>query len=98
MRLKLVLAAACVPAAVMAWQGYMTGLGITQAALKAEAEKSLRYYSENVTMPWFGPQTRAAAKALSEQNRAAAVREIMGAVKGIVMSPAFMDEIGRAHV
>ena len=91
MRLKLVLAAACVPAAVMAWQGYMTGLGITQAALKAEAEKSLRYYSENVTMPWFGPQTRAAAKALSEQSRAAAVREIMGAVKGIVMSPAFMD-------
>lgn len=97
MRLNLKLAAAFVPAAVMAWQGYMTGLGITQAALKAEAEKSLRFYSENVTMPWFGPQTRAAAKALSEQNRAAAVREILGAVKGIVMSPAFM-EAHAAHI
>ncbi|MBA3974554.1 MAG: hypothetical protein C0504_10095 [Candidatus Solibacter sp.] len=91
MKFKLMFAAACAPAAMMAWQGYMAGLGITQGALKAEVEKSLRYYSEGVTMPWFGPKTSQAAKALSEQNRAAAVREILGAVKGIVMSPAFME-------
>lgn len=91
MKLKLMFAAALAPVAMMAWQGYMGSLGITQGALKAEVEKSLRYYSEGVTMPWFGPKTSQAAKALSEQNRAAAVREVLGAVKGLVMSPAFMD-------
>lgn len=98
MKIKMKMAAlGAIPAAVMAWQGYMGTLGITEAALKAEAEKSLRFYSENVTMPWFGPKTREAAKGLSEQNRAVAVREVLGVVKAMVMSPAFM-EAHAAHI
>lgn len=91
MRFRMILAAASLPVVMMAWQGSMGRLGITDGALKAEVEKSLQYYSEDVTMPWFGAKTRDAAKALSEQDRAAAVKEILGAVKAIVMSPAFMD-------
>jgi hypothetical protein len=90
MKIKMI-ALLCVPAVMMGWQGYMGSLGITQGALEKEAEKAVRYYSQVDAVPWFGAKTRDAAKALSEQNRAAAVREILGAVKAIVMSKPFMD-------
>ena len=84
-------ALAVVPAALMAWQGYMGTLGITQSALQSQAERSLRNYGTDVTLPYLGTKTMQAAKGLSEQDRAAAVKEIAAAVKGIVMSKPFMD-------
>jgi hypothetical protein len=92
MSIKLmVLALAALPAVILAWQGHMGALGITDSALRAEAQKAVRYFSQDDPIPWFGPKTRDAAKALSEQDRAAAVREILGTVKAIVMSKPFMD-------
>ncbi len=84
--------AVCLPAALMAWQGLMGGLGIKPGDLQAQAERATRAYAETrLTIPWFNQQTRQAAKALSEQQRAAAVREIGLAVKGLVVSKSFMD-------
>lgn len=92
MKIKFVaMALAGLPAAVLAWQGHLGVLGITESALRAEAEKAVRYYSQNDSIPWFGAKTRDAAKAMSEQDRAAAVKEILAAVKAIVMSKPFMD-------
>lgn len=92
MKIKFIaLALAGLPAAVLAWQGHLGVLGITESALRAEAEKAVRYYSQNDSIPWFGAKTRDAAKAMSEQDRAAAVKEILAAVKAIVMSKPFMD-------
>jgi hypothetical protein len=80
------------PAALIAWQGVMGGLGIKQSDLQAQAERATRSYGDTrLTLPWFSQQTRQAAKGLSEQNRAAAVREIGAAVKALMMSKAFMD-------
>jgi hypothetical protein len=82
----------CVPAALIAWQGMMGGLGIKQSDLQAQAERATRSYGDTrLTLPWFSQQTRHAAKGLSEPNRAAAMREIGAAVKALVMSKTFMD-------
>ncbi|HNY40357.1 MAG TPA: hypothetical protein PKJ41_08175 [Bryobacteraceae bacterium] len=92
MKLKLTLACfACLSTLLMAWQGFMGSLGIKQSDLQAQAERAVRNYGSEVTIPWFGTQTRNAAKALSEQNRAAAVREIGATVKALMMSKPFMD-------
>ncbi len=93
MKRSMILAGAvCLPATLMAWQGLMGGLGIKLSDLHAQAERATRGYAEmRLTVPFFSQQTRQAAKALSEQQRAAAVREIGAALKGLVMSKTFMD-------
>ena len=93
MKRSLILAGAvCLPAVMMAWQGLMGGLGIKSGDLRAQAERTTRGYAETrLTIPFFSQPTRQAAKALSEQQRAAAGREIGAAVKGLVMSKTFMD-------
>lgn len=81
----------CACTALLGWQGFMGSLGIKQSDLQAQAERAVRNYGSEVTIPWFSAQTRNAAKALNEQNRAAAVKEIGAAVKALMMSKPFMD-------
>jgi len=92
MKRKMMLACiACLSTALMGWQGFMESLGIKHSDLQAQAERAVRNYGSEVTMPWFSVQTRNAAKSLSEQNRAGAVREIGATVKALMMSKPFMD-------
>jgi hypothetical protein len=75
--------------AALAWQFDPSTLGLTPKDLEARAAGGLRDNSGEVQVPWLSAQGKTAAKALSEADRAEAVRVIGAALKSIVSSPAF---------
>ncbi len=79
----------CLPAALLAWQGGMAALGITQSGLQSQIERATRQYGDGLTLPNIGSKQLAAAKALSEPEQVALMRELAAAAKAIMMSPAF---------
>ncbi len=73
----------------LAWQFDPSTLGLTPKDLEARAAGGLRDTSSEVQVPWLSAEGKTAAKALSEADRANAVRVIGAALKSIVTSPAF---------
>lgn len=90
---KYVIAASliCLPVALVAWQGGMAAIGITQSGLQSQIERATRQYGGALTLPNLGSKPLAAAKALSEPEQVALMRELATAVKTIMMSPAFQS-------
>ncbi|OHE77215.1 MAG: hypothetical protein A2107_09295 [Verrucomicrobia bacterium GWF2_62_7] len=67
----------------------MAALGITQSGLQSQIERATRQYGDGLTLPNIGSKQLAAAKALSEPEQVALIKELAIAAKTIMMSPAF---------
>jgi len=79
----------CLPVVVLAWQGGMAAVGITESGLQSQIERATRQKGDGLTLSILGQKELAAARALSEPQQAALMRELASAAKTIVMSPAF---------
>lgn len=90
---KFVMAAGLVglPMAVVAWQGGMAGLGITQSGLQSQLEQATRQRDDGPKLPSLGAKYVAAAKALSEPEQVALAKEFAAAARTIMMSPSFQS-------
>ncbi len=84
----------CVPAGVLAWQGGMAAIGVTESGLQAQLERMTRQKGDGLTLSILGPKQLAAAMALGAADQAVLMKELATAAKAIVMSPAFQS----AHV
>ena len=88
-------------AAVGAWQGVFSTLGLTQADFERDVREATRNFGNSLEAPWIPRKASQAAKAMSEEQRAAVVRELGAMAKALVMSPAFQkahaDHIKTAH-
>lgn len=80
----------CLPVAGVAWQGGMATMGITDAGLRSQLERVTRQKGDGLTLSVLSPVQLLAAKALTEPQQAALMRELGTAAKGILMAPAFM--------
>lgn len=80
----------CLPAAVVAWQSGMSGIGVTESALQSQLERVTRQKGDGLTLSILAPAQLAAARALSAPQQAALMTELASAAKRIVMSPAFL--------
>jgi hypothetical protein len=80
----------CVPAGVLAWQGGMAGIGVTESALQPQLERVTRQKGDGLTLSILGPKQLLAAKALSPADQAVLMKELATAAKAIVMTPAFL--------
>ena len=74
-----------------AWTGALTTLGLTSGDLESQVLRSTRNVDAPLSMPGLTTSSRKAAKALSPEQRADAVREIGGLLKTLVMSDAFQQ-------
>jgi hypothetical protein len=81
----------CLPAALVALQGGLAGIGITESALQSQFERATRQKGDGLMLAILPPKVLAAAKALSEPQQAALMRELATAAKTIMMSPAFQS-------
>ena len=75
----------CVPAGVLAWQGAMAGIGVTESALQPQLERVTRQKGDGLTLSILGPKQLLAARALSPADQAEFVRtmpSVFQAVKG----------------
>jgi len=79
----------CLPLALAAWQDGMASIGITEAALQSQFERATRQKGDGLTLSILPPKALVAAKALSEPQQAALMKELASAAKTIMMSPAF---------
>lgn len=79
----------CLPMAVWAWQGSMAAIDVTEAALQAQIERATRQKGDGLMISLLGAKQLVAAKALSEPQQVALMRELAAAAKKITMSPAF---------
>src|SRR5829696_6508649 len=81
----------CVPAGLLAWQGGMAAVDVTEAALQTQLERVTRQKGDGLTLSIVGPKQVALAMALSPAEQAVLMKELGAAAKAIVMSPAFQS-------
>jgi len=81
----------CLPVALVALQGGMAAIGITEPALQSQFERATRQKGDGLMLAILPPKVLLAAKALSEPQQAALMRELATAAKTIMMSPAFQS-------
>ena len=79
----------CLPSALVAWQSGMASIGVTEAGLQSQFERATRQKGDGLMLSILPPKALVAAKALSEPQQAALMRELATAAKTILMSPAF---------
>lgn len=76
-------------AAAAAWQGALPTLSLNQPDFEKGVRDTTRNFGNSIEPPWIPRKTAAAAKAMTESQRATAVRELGAMAKALVMSPAF---------
>jgi hypothetical protein len=81
----------CLPLAVFARQGGMAAIGLTEAGLQSQIERAARHQGDDLILPSIGAARLAAAMALSEAQQVTLMKELAGAARTIVMSPAFQS-------
>lgn len=81
----------CLPMAVWAWQGSMAAIDVTEAALQSQIERVTRQKGDGLMIALLGSKQLAAAKALTEPQQVALMKELAAAAKKITMSPAFQS-------
>jgi hypothetical protein len=81
----------CLPVGLVALQGGMAAIGITESALQSQFERATRQKGDGLMLAILPPKVLVAAKALSEPQQAALMRELATAAKAIMMSPAFQS-------
>ena len=54
----------CLPVAVLAWQGGMAAIGVTESGLQSQIERATRQKGDGLTLSILGPKELAAARAL----------------------------------
>ncbi len=81
----------CLPLTVLAWQGGMAGIGITEAGLQTQIERAARLEGDDLILPSIGAAPLAAAMALSGAQQVTLMRELAAAARTIMMSPAFQS-------
>ena len=81
----------CVPAGVVAWQGGMAGIGVTQSGLQPQLERMTRQKGDGLRLSMLAPKELVAAMALSPADQAVVMKELAIAAKAVVMSPAFLS-------
>jgi hypothetical protein len=81
----------CLPLAVLASQGGMAVIGITQAGVQSQIERATRNKEEGLTLPSLGAVQVVAAKALSEAQQVTLTRELAAVARTIMMSAAFQS-------
>ena len=81
----------CVPMAVVAWQGGMAAIGITEPGLQSQLEQATRQSGDGLKLPSLESKALAAARALSQPEQVALARALAVAARTIMMSPAFQS-------
>ena len=81
----------CLPVALVALQGGMAAIGISESALQSQFERATRQKGDGLMLAILPPKVLVAAKALSEPQQAALMRELATTAKTIMMSPAFQS-------
>jgi len=81
----------CLPVALVALQSGMASIGITESALQSQFERATRQKGDGLMLAILPPKVLLAAKALSEPQQAALMRELATAAKTIMMSPVFQS-------
>ena len=79
----------CLPLAVFARQGGLAAIGMTEAGLQSQIERAARHQGDDLILPSIGATPLAAAMALSEPQQVTLMKELAGAARTIMMSPAF---------
>jgi hypothetical protein len=81
----------CLPLAILASQGGIAAIGLTEASLQAQIERAARQQGDDLVLPSIGATPLAAAMALSGAQQASLMRELAAAARTIMMSPAFQS-------
>lgn len=81
----------CLPAAILAFQGGISAIGVTESALQSQIERVSRQKGDGLAISVLDSKQLAAARALSEPLQVALAKELATAAKAIMMSPAFQS-------
>lgn len=80
-----------VPVGLLAWQGGMAAIGVTDEALTTQLERVTRQKGDGLTLSILGPKQLVAAMALGPADQAVLMKQLATAAKAIVMAPAFLS-------
>jgi hypothetical protein len=75
----------------MGWQGGMASVGLTTPGLQSVIEQATRQTADSPAFVHLGTRVLVAARALSEAQQVALMRELGAAARAIVMTPAFQS-------